>query len=370
VLAAQLGIRVVLLVGDSVPAPASQAVVSALARAEVTSGGDGDGFQLTFRPPRDQLLDYSLVRQMKPFKRVVVGVLFGATPQVLIDGVVTHQQFTPSDEPGGATLTVTGSDVSRMMDLEEKDEAYPNQADFVIANRVIAKYARYGLVPRARATTVVPIQLQLVPRQSGETDLAFLRRLAERNGFVFHVEPVAPGVSTAWWGPENRLGRPQPTLTLGMGADSNVRGLHFTQDGLAPEGAKGSTLTPATGKTVPIREQKALRLPALAQQPLAARRTRLLRDVAQASASRGTLASRAAATRAPDAVTAQGEVDAARYGHALRARRLVGVRGVGASYDGLYYVRSVTHTLGLGEYRQSFTLTREGTGTTAPALLP
>jgi hypothetical protein len=39
---------------------------------------------------------------------------------------------------------------------------------------------------------------------------------------------------------------------------------------------------------------------------------------------------------------------------------LVGVRGAGLAYDGLYYVDSVTHDLKRGEYKQSFQLSRDG----------
>ena len=46
----------------------------------------------------------------------------------------------------------------------------------------------------------------------------------------------------------------------------------------------------------------------------------------------------------------------------LKARGLVGVRGAGPAFDGLYYVKSVTHSIKRGEYKQSFTLTRERPG--------
>ena len=49
-----------------------------------------------------------------------------------------------------------------------------------------------------------------------------------------------------------------------------------------------------------------------------------------------------------------------RYGRMLKPRGLVGVRGAGVAYDGLYYVQSVRSTLKRGEFRQSFTLTRNG----------
>ena len=48
----------------------------------------------------------------------------------------------------------------------------------------------------------------------------------------------------------------------------------------------------------------------------------------------------------------------------------MGVGGAGFSYDGFYYVRRVTHTLKPGEYRQSFTLSRDGTGALLPVVVP
>ena len=57
-----------------------------------------------------------------------------------------------------------------------------------------------------------------------------------------------------------------------------------------------------------------------------------------------------------------------RYGRVLKARRLVGVRGAGTAFDGLYYVKSVTHSIKRGEYKQSFTLVRNGLISTLPAV--
>ena len=55
-----------------------------------------------------------------------------------------------------------------------------------------------------------------------------------------------------------------------------------------------------------------------------------------------------------------GTLDVVRYGRVLRSRMLVGVRGAGIAYDGLYYVNSVTHNIKRGEYKQSFQLSRDG----------
>jgi hypothetical protein len=65
-------------------------------------------------------------------------------------------------------------------------------------------------------------------------------------------------------------------------------------------------------------------------------------------------------------VTAQGEVDVLRYGTVLRARRLVGVRGAGMAFDGLYFVQTVQHQIRRGSYTQRFTLVRNGLISTLP----
>jgi len=67
-----------------------------------------------------------------------------------------------------------------------------------------------------------------------------------------------------------------------------------------------------------------------------------------------------------EAVTGNGELDVVRYGRILKARQLVGVRGAGVAYDGLYYVKSVTHKIKRGEYKQSFQLSRNGLISTLP----
>ena len=61
-----------------------------------------------------------------------------------------------------------------------------------------------------------------------------------------------------------------------------------------------------------------------------------------------------------DPVTGTGSMDLTRYGTPLSARSLVGVRGAGSAHDGLWFVRSVTHTLGRGSWKQSFQLARDG----------
>jgi len=362
-----------LLIGPTVPLPAPYSVMSALSKVEVTNdAANGDGFQLTFSLAKTPGLDYSLLMsgQFTPFYRIIVGVIMGVMPEVLIDGVITHHQLAPSPQPGASTLTVTGKDVSTMLDLKEKNDRYDNQPDFVIVTRLIAQYAQFGLIPAVTPTLDVPLMVQRIPRQH-ETDLKFIQRLAQRNGFVFYIEPVTVGVNKAYFGVENRLSVPQSALSMNMGTLSNLISLSFAQDALAPTGTQGTFVEPITRTAIPIPPLPSLKIPPLSVMPVNAQRTTIQRETANQNLGQAATTAVAAVTNSPDAVTGTGEVDTARYGSVLRARQLVGVRGVGLTYDGFWYVRRVTHTITpRGQYSQRFQLSREGTLALTPVVRP
>jgi hypothetical protein len=73
---------------------------------------------------------------------------------------------------------------------------------------------------------------------------------------------------------------------------------------------------------------------------------------------------------ASDAITGSGTLDVLRYGRVLRSRQLVGVRGAGHAYDGMYYVNNVTHNIKPGEYKQNFSLSRDGLISLTPRVIP
>lgn len=369
-LSSLLGIRLILWMGATVPRPAPPEMLQALSSVEVRNDSQsqsGDGFELTFSLSKDKMGEYNLLcsGSLEPFNRVIIGVLLGVTPEVLIDGIITRHQVNPSNDPGKSTLVVSGTDISVMLDLEEKSDGHANQPDFLIATKILASYGIYGIVPEVTPTTDVPIMVQRVPRQ-GETDFRFLQRMARRNGFVFYIEPLTFGVNTAHFGPENRLSIPQPALSIGLGEFTNVKTLSFSNDAMAPVGSEGSIVEPMTRTSLPMPRLPTLRVPPLARNPVSARRRVIQRQMANRNPTQAAVTSAASSTNSPEPVEGQGELDTVRYGHALRARKLVGVRGAGLSYDGYYYVKSVVHRIQKGEYTQSFVLSREGTG----ALLP
>jgi hypothetical protein len=367
-----LGVRLQLLIGPTVPTPAPYDVVDALVELEVRNDDrERDGFQMTFNlGRRGTAQDYSLLQSgiLDPPNRVIIMVIIGVLPQVLIDGMITNHQVVPSNEPGQSRLVVTGEDISLQLDLEEKSATYPNQRDSDIVTRIIAGYATYGLVPDITQTSESPPETERITTQQG-TDLIFIQQLAARNSFVFYIEPTdVPTVNTAYWGQENRRGQRQPALTMNMGSDTNVDQLTFGFNALGPVTPQVTITEPLTKMTIPIPVPD-LSQPSLTSRPARPLRTTVRRDTANLNLIQAALRALVAASEGADAATARGVLDAVRYGRALRPRRLVDLRGAGQTHDGTYYVKQVTHRIKRGEYKQNFTLTREGRGASSPTVV-
>lgn len=368
------GIRLQLLIGRTNPVPPPFDVLDALTSLEVTNNDSGrDGFQMTFTLGKYLLTepDYRLLQRpyFEPPSRVIIAVTIGSllTPQVLIDGIITNHQVAPANTPAGSTLVVTGEDISLKLDLEDKNRTFSDQADSDIVQTILGDYGECDLVPQISATEDRPQQNQRITTQQG-TDLAFIKQLAQRNGFVFYVEPQGIRRNTAHWGLQNFGSPRQPALSMNLGPNTNVESLSFTFNALGPVTPRVTILEPRSRTAIPIPVPSALR-PPLARRPTVSLRRSLPRNTANLDSTQATLDALASSSEAADAVTGSGQLDAVRYGGVLRARSLVDVRGVGATYNGRYYVKQVTHRLKRGEYKQSFQLSREGRGFLLPTVV-
>jgi hypothetical protein len=368
------GIHLTLLIGPGVPVPAPPAVLDALESVQVNSGGDRGGFQLTFKVGKKSLLQTTLLPAgyFDPIvTRVIVIVTLRGIPNVISDGVVTRQEISPSDEPGKSTLTVTGEDLSLLMDLVEMPfMRFPAQPIIARVYAILAKYAAFGIAPIAIPPIVpdIPNPLEEMPHQDG-TDRQYLKQLAAGCGYVFYVEPgPAPGANIAYFGPDVRVPAPQPALNVNMDAHTNVESLSFSLDGTAKKIVVMTVMDPLSRRTpipIPLPNISALRPPMGARLPLPAK-VEFPGYVAHLNPSDAANLAISILLGANDSVTGSGSLDVLRYGHVLRARMMVGVRGAGITYDGLYYVNSVTHNLKRGEYKQSFSLSRDGLVSNTP----
>lgn len=341
--------------------------MEALQSVQVNRARDRSGFQLTFAVGKTSILQLVLLPAgyFDPIStRVVIMVTMKGIPQVLVDGIVTRQEISPSNEPGKSTLTVTGEDLSVMMDIIDMKIPYPAMPDAARISMILAKYAVFGIMPLVIPPPVLTVKspTREIPTQTG-TDLSYIKGIAAQSGYLFCIEPgPAPLTSTAYFGPDLPIPLPQPALSVNMDWQTNVESLSFSLDGLAKKMTIITILDPVTRKLpIPIPVPNVSFL----HPPLGARLTPPAKiefpdDMAN-------LAPDEAAKRAfglmlnnADAVSANGSLNTNSYGWILRPRTVVGVRGAGLAYDGFYYVNSVTHNLKRGEYKQSFTLSRDG----------
>jgi hypothetical protein len=366
------GIRLTLMIGPGIPVPVSEAILDALETARVTITSDGpSGFQLQFALQKNSPLHTLFLLAggaTIPLVRVIlVANVFGDT-MVLMDGVITNHEVSGS---GSETmLTITGEDLSRAMDyIDFSGLPYPATPIEGRILLILAKYAFLGIIPLVIPTVFVdvPNPLDYLPRQQGK-DLPYIRQLAEEVGYVFYVDPgPAVGTSVAYFGPEIKVGVPQPALNIDMDAETNVESLSFNYDGekaTLPVILIYNTLTKIP-IPIPVPDITPLN-PPLAAVPPIPKNIEMLTETAKYGPVRGTLLGLAKAAKRAEVLRATGSLDVLRYGRILRARQLVGVRGAGLAFDGLYYVRSVTHNIQRGKYTQDFTLSRNGLVSSIP----
>jgi hypothetical protein len=370
------GFYMTLMIGPVIPVPVPQSVLDALTSVTITTNAaprTPSGFQLTFSLSNNSPLHTIFLLaggSLPPVMRVIIVVTVNGTPEVLMDGVITKQQVSPGSEAGHSTLTITGVDLTAVMNLIPFDgfpfPAMPAEARVAIC---VLKYAVFGIIPLVIPTLLmdVPIPLERIPRQQG-TDLEYIYQLADEAGYIFYITPgPVPGTNVAYWGPEIKVGLPQPALNTNMDAHTNVESLSFDFD------AEHKTLPilfihlkeTKTPIPIPVPDISLLN-PPLGLIPPLPKKIKLLKDTSKLSPIQAALRGLSEASRTSDAVTGTGTLNVLRYGRILKARSLVGVRGAGTAFDGLYFVTSVTHNIRRGEYKQSFSLARNGLVSTLP----
>jgi hypothetical protein len=230
----------------------------------------------------------------------------------------------------------------------------------------VAKYAPvYGIIPLIIPSVLidVPLPTDKIPQQSG-TDLTYINTLAERVGYTFYLQPgPLPGMSIAYWGPKLQLAIPfltnPPPLAIDWDGLSNVESLQFSFDGFKK--TQFVVLIKVDDIPVPlpipIPDVTPLSPPLGQKNPTAWKVTPLVGLSGYTPVEAAVIALAKAADSA-NVISGQGALDVLRYGTILPARTIVQVQGAGITYDGQYFVSSVTHTIKPGSYKQSFTLQR------------
>jgi hypothetical protein len=373
-------IRLSLLMGPIVPIPVPALMIDALEQATVTSAaGSTSGFQLRFRITSKSALNTIFLiaagqntSAATPPLRVVLFVTLGGMPQPIFDGVMTNVEVQAGQNGQPGSITVTGEDLTKVMDMIDfSGTPYPAMPIEARVALICAKYAAFGIIPLPIPALFpdVPIPIERIPAQQG-TDLAYIKELAEQVGHVFYVEPgPVPMTNIAYFGPEIKVGPPQPALNLDMDAHTNVEALNFSFDPTKGVLPIVFVQNPQTRVPIPIPIPNLNPLqPPLGLLPAPLANIRMMKDTASLNPMQAISRGLNEAKKSQDAVTATGTLDVLRYGRVLQARKLVGVRGAGMAYDGLYYVSRVTSTLKRGVFKQDFNLTRNGLVSITPTV--
>ncbi|MBK8570692.1 MAG: hypothetical protein IPN81_12530 [Nitrosomonadales bacterium] len=366
------GIHLTLMIGPIVPVPVPQMVMNALDSVQVTTAaGAASGFQMSFQfSSKSELNTFFIIAgamnsgPATPPLRVMLIITLNGTPQPLFDGVMTNVEVQAGSNGAPGTVTVTGEDLTKVMDmLDFSGLPYPALPIEARVALICAKYAAFGLIPLVIPVLFpdVPIPVDKIPAHKG-TDLQYIQQLAEEAGYIFYIEPgPAAGTNIAYFGPEIKVGVPQPALNVDMDALTNVENMNFSFDptkGVLPVVFIQNQLT-RFPIPIPIPNINPLQ-PPLGVLSTTLSNLKILKDTAKMNPMQAILRGLNEAKKSQDSVSANGSINVLRYGRPLKARQLVGVRGAGIAYDGLYFVQSVTSTLKRGEFKQSFNLTRNG----------
>lgn len=371
-----------LFIGPIIPLTPPREVMDALSEVEVRVVDVGQsGFKLTFSiDKRSPLQILFLLTGGMPllFMRVVIAVVVNGTTNVLIDGVITDNNIAPGDKGSNSTLTLMGKDLTALMDQSKLSgfpfPAMPAEARIAL---LMLKYAIFGVIPLIIPSVLlfVPLPIDQIPSQQG-TDLEYVRYLADQAGYVFYIDPgPIPGVSKAYWGPQIKVGNPQPALSADFDAYTNVESLRFSFDQEKNKIPLVYIYNSQTGVSFPIPLPPITPLnpplgliPPLPTNLIPPDLSPFGDDLSKRPIPQAIMMGLARAAQNAEAVSCEGSLDVTRYRNVLQARQLVGVRGAGPAFDGLYYVKNVTHKIKRGEYKQDFSLTRNGLVSTVPTV--
>lgn len=359
------GITYTLLINNT---PASAEVLEAIQEIQVENNGEmADVFRLHLAIGMSDSGDWTILEDdlFQPLTPVAIRAQVGTgLSEPLISGYVTSQQVEIGNQPGQSFLEIVGMDATALMNIEEKVVAWPNMADSDIATAI---FGQYGFIPDVEQTQPVRQETEMTNIQRG-SDIRFLRRLAERNGFECYVEndPLLNSDTGHFHRPRLQ-GQAQGVLSVNFGADTNVTSFSAQYRMLRPTTAQASDVE-INSKSVQNGQAQSVSNDNLGEEGLLDRITRqpLVLPGKTGLASAGELQTlcQAVVDRSAWAIIAEGELNTAVYEGILRAKRTLNVRGAGALYSGTYYVSRILHHFTGEGYTQRFELQRNAIGLT------
>ncbi len=305
--------------------------------------------------------DFLLLKEGKlgPGSDLSVLVPTPDATECLVKGPVYGQQIHFEQGGSGSSLTVLGADSLIKMDREDKAVAWSDLTD---SDAVSAILSQAGLVPDVEATQAGHFELKhtLIQR---ETDLAFVRRLARRNGNFFWLSCDESGVETAHFKRPVLEGEAACELVINLtDPRSNVTSLDVSWDVERPTKAESTELDlnnksdiSGTVERSPLTALGGSGLADIVTDPRVVHVRAPVDDSGDLQAR-----SEGAVIDASFFLHASGSTTLSALGKVLRAHTLVNLRGVGTRHSGLWFCSAVRHSIDTNEHRMDFDLIRNG----------
>lgn len=311
--------------------------------------------QIVILQQPDGLWTYLDDERFRVWKRVTISAGFESGTEELISGYITQAKPYFDPDPAQCMLEIWGMDGSVLMDREEKLKDWPNKKDSDIASEI---FSLYGFTPDVEDTEVIHDEAVSTIIQR-ETDMHFLKRLALRNGFECYVEGT-----TGYFRTLQVDATPQPVLAVHFGDETNVNRFSIEVNALTPANV-AMVQVDRTNKEVLDATAEASQQRALGSTDTA--------GILAAGMNPGQIyIGMNAVTGNPEMaalcqglfhqgewfVTGEGEIAGNHYGHVLKHRGTVTIKGVGETHSGVYYVARVTHSFTSEGYTQLFRVKR------------
>jgi len=289
--------------------------------------------------------------------RLIVPVDGGA--DTLVQGPITGQRISLVHGGGGSELVVEGADAAVAMDREDRATAWAEVRD---SDAVTSIISAYGFVPDVEATAAAHPEARHALIQRG-SDLAFVRRLARRNGFLFWLTHDPLGIGTAHFKRPPVDGTPALSLSINRASPGTER-VEISWDAERPTAVTARQLDlMSKGElegSVLMSPLTLLGTSGLAALPGGPRTT----HIAAPSDDAGDLTARAegVAVEAGWFVRARLSTDRVRAGKPVRAHTLASLEGAGSRHSGPYLVAGVHHVIDATGHVMNLELIRNAWG--------
>lgn len=278
----------------------------------------------------------------------------------LVKGSVRGQQIHVEHGGEGSVLDVFGGDSTLAMDREDKAALWSDLTDSDAVSNILGQYGFTTDVEDTAAGHFEDKHL-LVQR---DTDLAFIRQLAARNGYLFWVTcDATTKVETAHFKRPPFDGETTAELVVNLSdPPANVGTLDVVWDIEAPASASVMQVDLSTRDSIDGSVESSPLAGLASQQFSAIGPTPRSLNLAVPVDDTGDLQARgeAALIEAEMFIRARGQTTVHALGTVLRANTMVRIRGLGGRHSGKWFCHSVRHYVDAIEHRMEFELVRNG----------